>query len=193
MGASAPKRRRRTSLFVVAGLLILGGVTAGGLSWFNANQASQQAQSKASEIQRVKDDAAAKKKAESDAYWAKTYAEEQQRKADASSQAAAAAATASDLAAKGWKEAATNIYTADIPGGYTCTRISCSKFMVMTTTPGGCPNGILIRGRWLQGSVVTGPVSEITGPLRGGEQAAVEVLDYTGSADKLDLTEYRCT
>jgi uncharacterized membrane protein len=197
LGASRPKRfRRRILVSVVAAVLILGGATAGGLVWFQADQASQE-QARSDDAQQAKDEAAASKKAASDAYWAQAQTEDRKRKSDESAKAAAAAAkdaaaTASDLASKGWKKAATDIYTADIPGGYRCTRLACNQFLVMTTAKSGCPRGIIIRGRWLQGGVVTGPVTEITGPLFSGEQASVEVLDYTGAADSLDLTDFRC-
>ncbi len=191
LGVPGPKRLRRRILFaVIAAVLILGGATTGGLAWFNADQASQE-QERAADAQRVKDETAASKQAQSDAYWAKFQADEQLKKAAAASKAAAA--TAANLASKGWTKAATEIYTADVPGGYRCTRMACNQFLVMTTAQSGCPRGIVIRGRWLQGGVVTGPVTEITGPMRSGEQAAVEVLDYTGAADSLDLTEFRCT
>lgn len=194
LGAPKSKRfRRRLLIIAVASVLVLGGA-AGGLAWFNADQASQEQAraheaAEAAEAQRKLDAdataAAAAQKAASDAYFAKTQAEDQQRKADA--------AAASDLAAKGWNKEAEDIYTGEIPGGYRCTRLACNQFLVMTTAPDGCPGGIVIRGRWLQGEVVTGPTTEITGPMRSGEQAAVEFLDYTGAADTLDLTEYRCT
>jgi hypothetical protein len=189
-----PKRPRRRLLIVaIATALVIGG-TVGGLAWFNADQLNQE-QAHADEAQRKTDAdaaaAAAAKKAASDAYWAKAHAQDQQHKADAAAKDAAAAA--SDIAAKGWKKAATDIYTGDIPGGYRCTRLACNQFLVMTTAQNGCPRGIVIRGRWLQNGVVTGPITEVTGPMRSGEQAAVEVLDYTGTADTADLTEFRCT
>ncbi|WP_284750844.1 hypothetical protein [Arthrobacter sp. efr-133-R2A-120] len=164
--------------------------------WYNMDQ-THQAQVRADETQRLQDEAAAKKKADSDAYWAKAYADQQKLQSDEAQKRAAAdaqakAAAAADLAAKGWKPAAAGIYTADIPGGYKCTTLPCNKFLVMTTQAGGCPNGILIRGRWLQHGVVTGPVTEITGSLHEGEQAAVEILDYTGNSDTVDLTDFRC-
>lgn len=192
----AARRRKRLILIVVATLVALGAAGTGGVVWYNLDQAHQ-AQVRAEETQRLQDEAAAKKKADSDAYWAKVYADDQKRKSDdaqkqAAADAQAKAAATNDLAAKGWKPAATGIYTADIPGGYKCTTLPCNKFLVMTTQAGGCPNGILIRGRWLQHGVVMGPVTEITGSLHEGEQAAVEILDYTGNSDTVDLTEFRC-
>lgn len=179
----------------VIALVLLAVVGVGGALWYNMDQAHQ-AQVRVQEAQRLQDESA-KKKAASDAYWAKVYADEQKIKSDEAQKQAAAdaqakATAASDLAAKGWKPAATGIYTADIPGGYKCTTLPCNKFLVMTTQSGGCPNGVLIRGRWLRNGVVTGPVGEVTGSLHAGEQAAVEILDYTRNSDTVDLTEFRC-
>jgi type II secretory pathway pseudopilin PulG len=190
------RRPKRLILFVVITLVVLGAAATGGVIWYNLDQAHQ-AQARAEDAQRVLDEAASKKKAASDAYWAKAYADDKKLKSDqaqakAAADAQAKAAAASDLAAKGWKPAATGIYTADIPGGYRCTTLPCNKFLVMTTQAGGCPNGILIRGRWLHSGVVMGPINEVTGSLREGEQAAVEILDYTRNSDTVDLTEFRC-
>lgn len=55
-----------------------------------------------------------------------------------------------------------------------------------------CPNGIHIRGRWLNGQTVTGTVFEITGPLYANEQAAVEANDYSDKADRIELNEFTC-
>lgn len=191
----ATQRRKRIVRLVVIALVAVA-VGAGGVLWYTMDQAHQ-TQVRTQETQRLEDEAAAKKKADSDAYWAKAYADDQRLKSDQAQKQAAAeeqakAAATSDLAAKGWKPAATGIYTADIPGGYKCTTLPCNKFLVMATQAGGCPNGILIRGRWLQHGVVTGPVTEVTGSLHEGEQAAVEILDYTETSDTVDLTEFRC-
>jgi hypothetical protein len=55
-----------------------------------------------------------------------------------------------------------------------------------------CPNGVLIRGRWLNGETVTGTVLEVTGPLYANEQAAVEANDYSDKANRIELTEFIC-
>ncbi|KRE61756.1 hypothetical protein ASG92_20395 [Arthrobacter sp. Soil736] len=191
-----PKKRRRWLLVaILAAVLVIGGGTAGGLAWSEAEK-NRQSLARAEEAKRAEDEAAAKKKAASDAFWAKTYADEQKRKAaaaqkDADNSAASRAAAAADLSAKGWTEKAAGIYMADIPNA-TCSYSACSRFLVMTTLPGGCPHGIVIRGRWLKGDTVTGPVTEITGPVNANEQAAVEAADYTGYADSIDLTEFSC-
>lgn len=193
------KRRRRLLVAILVSVLVIGGGTTGGLAWTEAEK-NRQTLARAEEAKRVENEAAAKKKAASDAFWAKTYADEQKRKTaeaqkDAEKAAASRAAAAADVASKGWTEKAAGIYMADIPNA-TCSYSACSRFLVMTTLTGGCPNGIVIRGRWLKGDLkgdtVTGPVTEITGPVKANEQAAVEANDYTGYADSIDLTDFSC-
>jgi hypothetical protein len=196
-GLTRPKKRRRGILVaILVSVLVIGGGTVGGLVWTDAEENRQT-------LARAEDEAAAKKKAASDAFWAKVNADNQKAKAAeeqraavearkaADDAAASRAAAAADLASKGWTKEAAGIYTADIPNA-TCGYGACSRFLVMTTLAGGCPHGIVIRGRWLKGDTVTGPVTEITGPLNANEQAAVEAKDYTGYADSIDLTEFSC-
>jgi hypothetical protein len=179
----------------VAAVLLIGGGTAGWSAW-SAAESTRQSQARAADAQRAEEEAAAEKKAKSDAYWAKVYEEEKARKAKEQSDTAAKAsaeraAAAKALANAGWIEKAPGIYWADSPDT-TCSYSACSKFNVMTTLEGGCPNGIAIRGRWLNGQTVTGSVFEVTGPVFANEQAAVEANDYSDKANAIELTEFSC-
>lgn len=187
------KNRRKLLVAIVVVVLLIGGGTAGWFAW-SAAENTRQSQAREAEAQRSADDAAAEKKAKSDAYWAKAQAEDKALQAKASQTAAAKAsadraAAAKALADAGWTEEAPGIYTADSPDK-TCAYSACSKFNVMTAKD--CPSGVLIRGRWLNGGTVTGTVLEVTGPLYANEQAAVEANDYSDKANAIELTEFIC-
>lgn len=198
---AAPKKRKLLVAILIAVLLVGGGM-AGWFVW-DAAETTRQVEARAAEEKRATDEAAAKKKAASDAFWAKVEAENRanraKEEAEAAAEASAAAAQASAdrtaaakaLADAGWTEEAPGIYYADSPDN-SCSYTACSKFNVMTTLERGCPNGITIRGRWLNGETVTGSVFEVTGPLYANEQAAVVAKDFSGNATSIDLTEFTC-
>lgn len=190
---AASKNRRKLLVVIVVTVLLIGGGTAGWFAW-SAAENTRQSEARAAEAQRAAEDAAVQKKAKSDAYWAKAQAEDKTAQAKTSQTAAAKAsadraAAAKALADAGWTEEAPGIFSADSPDN-TCSYSACSKFNVMTARD--CPNGVLIRGRWLNGETVTGAVLEVTGPLYANEQAAVEANDYSDKADRIELTEFIC-
>lgn len=192
---SAANKKRRLLAAIVVAVLLIGGGSTGWFVW-SAAESTRQTEARAAEAQRAEEEAAAKKKAKSDAYWAKVYEDEKALKAkqeadEAARASADRAAAAKSLADKGWVEKAPGIYWADSPET-TCSYSACSKFNVMTTLEGGCPNGIAIRGRWLNGQTVTGSVFEVTGPVFANEQAAVEANDYSDKANAIELTEFSC-
>lgn len=192
---AAPKKNRRLFAAILVAVLLIGGGTAGWFAW-NTAETTRQAEARAAAEQKAAKDAAAVKKAKSDAYWAKVYADEKAAQAKFDADAAAKvsaehAAAAKRLADAGWTEKATGIYYADSPDT-TCTYTACAKFNVMTTLENGCPGGIVIRGRWLNGETVIGSVFEVTGPLYANEQAAVDAKDFSGNATSVDLTEFSC-
>lgn len=192
---SAANKKRRLLVAIMVAVLLLGGGTAGWFAW-SAAETTRQTEARAAEAQRAEEEAAAEKKAKSDAYWAKVYEDEKARKAKEETDAAAKAsadraAAEKSLADAGWTEEAPGIYSADSPDT-TCSYSACSKFNVMTTLEGGCPNGIAVRGRWLNGQTVTGSVFEVTGPVFANEQAAVEANDYSDKANAIELTEFSC-
>jgi hypothetical protein len=189
----AGKNRRKLIVAMVVAVLLVGGGTVGWFAW-SAAENTRQSEAREAEAQRAADDAAAKKKAKSDAYWVKAQAEDKAVQAKETQAAAARAsadraAAAKALADAGWTEEAPAIYSADSPDN-TCSYSACSKFNVMTAKD--CPSGVLIRGRWLNGETVTGTVLEVTGPLYANEQAAVEANDYSDKANRIELTEFIC-
>lgn len=192
---AAPKKKRKLLISILVALLLIGGGTAGWFAW-NTAETTRQAEARAVEEQHAADEDAAKKKAASDAFWAKIYSDNKaaQSKAaadDAAQASADRAAVAKALGDAGWTEKAPGIYYAESPDN-TCSYTACSKFNVMITLERGCPSGITIRGRWLNGETVTGSVFEVTGPLYANEQAAVEAKDFSGKANSIDLTEFTC-
>ena len=191
----ARKKKRKLLVAILVAVLLAGGGTAGWFAW-NAAETTRQAEAKAAAEQKAAEDAAAAKKAKSEAYWAKVYEDEKAAKAKAEASAAAKAsadraAATKAIADAGWSEKAPGIYYADSPDT-TCDYTACTKFNVMTTLESGCPGGIVIRGRWLNGETVTGAVFEVTGSVYANEQAAVEANDYSGDATSVDLTEFSC-
>jgi hypothetical protein len=192
---AASKRKRKLLVAILVAVLLIGCGTAGWSAW-NAEETTRQAEAEAAAQQKAVEDAAAARKAKSDAYWAKVYADDKaaQAKADADAAAKASAdraAATKAIADAGWTEKATGIYYADSPD-ISCSYTACSKFNVMTTLENGCPGGIVIRGRWLNGETVIGSVFEVTGPLYANEQAAVDAKDFSGNATSVDLTEFSC-
>jgi Sec-independent protein translocase protein TatA len=191
----APKRKRKLLVAILVAVLLIGSGTAGWFAW-SAGETTRQAEAKAAAEQKAAEDAAAAKKDKSDAYWAKVYEDEKAAKAKTEARAAAKAsadraAATKAIAEAGWSEKAPGIFYADSPD-HTCDYTACAKFNVMTTLESGCPGGIVIRGRWLNGETVTGSVFEVTGPVYANEQAAVEANDYGGNATSVDLTEFSC-
>jgi uncharacterized membrane protein len=193
---AAPKRKRKLLVAILVAVLLVGGGTAGWFAW-NAAETTRQAEAKAAAEQKAAADAAAAKKAKSDAYWAKVYADDKaaQAKADADAAAKASAdraAATKAIADAGWTEGAPGIYYAVAHSGTCSSSVNCAKFNVMTTLESGCPGGITVRGRWMNGETVTGSIFEVTGPIYVSEQAAIEAKDFSGNGNSIDLTEFSC-
>lgn len=194
-------RPKRPLPLILAGLALAATLALAGLFWFgNALPAQQAAQAQAAE-QAKSDEAAAKKKAGSDAFWAKVDAENKAlREKHAADQAAFEASpevedesTKRGMEDLGWTQFSGDFYYqfAD-KSEYSCSYSKCLVVHVTTMAPGGCSGGLYVEATVDAGGASVGRANGITAALPQGKDAIVKLTDTSGLGEAMALTKIRC-
>lgn len=194
------KPKRRLPL-ILTGLALAVMMALAGLFWLGNVLPSQQAAQAQAAEQAKSDEAAAKKKSESDAFWAKVDAENKaQREKDAKARAAfEASPEVEDASTKrqmedlGWTQFSGYFYYQfSDKSEYSCSYSKCLVVHVTTMAPGGCPGGLYVEATVDAGGASVGRANSITAALPQGKDAIVKLTDTSGAGEAMALTKIRC-
>ncbi|MBT2549753.1 hypothetical protein [Arthrobacter sp. ISL-65] len=194
------KPKRRLPL-ILSGLGLAAMLALAGLFWFGQAVPAQQAAQVQAAAKAQEDEAAKKKKAESDAFWAKVDAENKaQREKDAKALAAFEASdggeaetTKREMEKLGWTQFAGDFYYqfAD-KSEYSCSYSKCLVVHVTTMAPAGCPGGLYVEATVDAGGASVGRANSITAALPQGKDAIVKLTDTSGAGEAMALTDLHC-
>lgn len=193
-----PKRRLPLVLSGI-GLAIM--LALAGLYWFGQALPAQQVAQAQAAAKAKEDEAARKKKAESDAFWAKVDADNKaQREKDAkaladfeASDGGEAERTKTEMEKLGWKQFSGDFYYqfAD-KSDYSCSYSKCLVVHVTTMAPTGCPGGLYVEATVDAGGASVGRANSITAALPQGKDAIVKLTDTSGAGEAMALTDLHC-
>jgi hypothetical protein len=166
------------------------------------SQPALQAQERPTEQPSADAAAAKKKKAESDAFWAKVNKENQEIAAADKARIAAsnarkepeqAAPVQTYTEAPSWNQFAGDYYYryAD-KSEYDCSYSRCVVVHVKTMSAAGCPDGLYVEATVDAGGASVGSANAITASLPQGKEAIVKLTDTSGMGEKIALTELHC-
>lgn len=195
------RKPRRWPLIVA--LVLAAILTCCTVVWYWPGLLSQpEPQAQAQLTQQASADAAAKKKAESDAFWAKVNKENQEIAAankallealNASTEPAQAAPVQTYTAAPSFTQFAGDYYFryAD-KSEYDCSYSRCVVVRVKTMNAAGCPDGLYLEATVDAGVGSVGRTNSITASLPQAKEAIVKLTDTSGMGEKFALTELHC-
>ncbi|TJY67344.1 DUF2510 domain-containing protein [Arthrobacter sp. CAU 1506] len=97
------------------------------------------------------------------------------------------------MEAKDWTSMGNHLYYAEVDEVACGTYHQCAEFVVTTQHVNGCPNGIYFQVSFqTSDGLSVGTDSQITAPLKQGDQATFTLYDRSDSADVFEVVKMNC-